>query len=112
MTGNAKKNISEIAFVDRSRKAAIFGLATCALLIFGFGGWAVSAKLSGAVVSQGKVVVATDLKAVQHPDGGIVADIGVKNGDRVKAGDVVLTLDDKLLKANRAGTPPVTHIGP
>lgn len=101
MTGNAKKNISEIAFVDRSRKAAIFGLATCALLIFGFGGWAVSAKLSGAVVSQGKVVVATDLKAVQHPDGGIVADIGVKNGDRVKAGDVVLTLDDKLLKANR-----------
>lgn len=101
MTTNAKKNATSNAFIDRSRKTAIFGLTTCALLIFGFGGWAVSAKLSGAVVSQGKVVVATDLKAVQHPDGGIVADIGVKNGDRVKAGDVVLTLDDKLLKANR-----------
>nr|WP_269585336.1 HlyD family type I secretion periplasmic adaptor subunit [Roseibium sp. Sym1] len=101
MTGNANKNISETAFVDRSRKAAIFGLSTCALLVFGFGGWAVSAKLSGAVVTQGKVVVATDLKAVQHPDGGIVADIRVQNGDRVQAGDVVLTLDDKLLKANR-----------
>ncbi|WP_442969922.1 HlyD family type I secretion periplasmic adaptor subunit [Roseibium sp. Sym1] len=76
-------------------------MSTCALLVFGFGGWAVSAKLSGAVVTQGKVVVATDLKAVQHPDGGIVADIRVQNGDRVQAGDVVLTLDDKLLKANR-----------
>lgn len=101
MTTNAKKNATSNAFIDRSRKTTIFGLATCALLVFGFGGWAVSAKLSGAVVTQGKVVVATDLKAVQHPDGGIVADIRVGNGDRVQAGDVVLTLDDKLLKANR-----------
>jgi HlyD family secretion protein len=89
-------------FEDRSGRAAFLGLLACALLVFGFGGWALTARLSGAVVTQGKVVVSSDLKAVQHPDGGIVADIRVRNGDRVQAGEIVLSLDDKLLKANRA----------
>ena len=73
-------------FEDRSGRAAFLGLLACALLVFGFGGWALTARLSGAVVTQGKVVVSSDLKAVQHPDGGIVADIRVRNGDRVQAG--------------------------
>ncbi|XWN33340.1 MAG: HlyD family type I secretion periplasmic adaptor subunit [Devosia sp.] len=88
-------------FVDRSRHAIAIGLVASVLLVGGFGSWAASAKLSGAVVTHGKVVVASDLKMVQHPDGGIVGAIHVKNGDRVAAGDVVLTLDDALLKANR-----------
>lgn len=90
------------AFVDRSGRAICLGVLATAILTLGFGGWAATAKLSGAVVSSGNVVVASDLKAVQHPDGGIVEDIRVRNGDRVNAGDIVLSLDDKLLKANLA----------
>lgn len=89
-------------FVDRSHRAIVIGVLAAILLVAGFGGWAAFAQLSGAVVSSGTVVVASDLKAVQHPDGGIVGAINVTNGERVSAGDVVLTLDDALLRANRA----------
>ncbi|WP_298987490.1 HlyD family type I secretion periplasmic adaptor subunit [uncultured Roseibium sp.] len=90
------------SYVDRSGRAICFGLLATTILTLGFGGWAATAKLSGAVVTSGNVVVASDLKSVQHPDGGIVGDIRVRNGDRVEAGEIVLTLDDKLLKANLA----------
>ena len=63
------------SFVDRSGRAICFGLLATAILTLGFGGWAATAKLSGAVVTSGNVVVASDLKSVQHPDGGIVGDI-------------------------------------
>ena len=46
------------------------------------------------------VVVESNIKKVQHPSGGIVAEILVKNGDRVSAGDVVLKLDDTQARAN------------
>lgn len=65
-----------------------------ALLVFGVGGWAVQAKLAGAVVAQGQLVVPDQVKTIQHRDGGIVADIPVANGDTVKAGDVLLRFDE------------------
>lgn len=89
-------------FIDRSWRSISIGLGACALLVGGFGSWAAFAKLSGAVVTSGTVVVASDLKAVQHPEGGIVGAINVANGDRVAAGDIVLSLDDALSRANRA----------
>lgn len=95
------KSVGEI-FVDRSRRAITAGVLACMILVGGFGGWAATAKLSGAVVTPGQVVVSSDLKSVQHDDGGIVGAIKVANGDHVAAGDVVLRLDDKLLRANRA----------
>lgn len=87
-------------FVDRSRRAILMGMLACTVLVGAVGGWMATAKLSGAIVTQGNVVVATELKAVQHSDGGIIGDIHVSNGDRVRAGDVVLTLDDKLPRAS------------
>lgn len=102
MKNSQRANPANGSFVDRSGRAICFGLVATAILTLGFGGWAATAKLSGAVVTPGQVVVASDLKAVQHPDGGVVGDIRVRNGDRVKAGDVVLSLDDKLLRANLA----------
>ena len=102
MTHTEQTETATDGFVDRSRRVIILGIVACVVLVAGFGGWASSARLSGAVVTSGSVIVASELKAVQHPDGGIVGDIRVANGDRVAAGDVVITLDDKLLKANRA----------
>ncbi|MDO9417832.1 HlyD family type I secretion periplasmic adaptor subunit [Pararhizobium sp.] len=63
-------------------------------LVFGVGGWAAQAKLAGAVIAQGQLVVPDQVKSIQHRDGGIVASIPVTNGDRVQAGSVLLRLDE------------------
>jgi HlyD family secretion protein len=68
--------------------------ALAGVLVFGVGGWAAQAKLAGAVIAQGQLVVPDQVKTIQHRDGGIVADIPVANGDAVKAGDVLLRLDE------------------
>lgn len=84
------------------RRYVTIGAITCAVMIFGFGGWAATAKLSSAVIAGGTVVVASNVKQVQHPDGGIVGEIRVKDGEGVQAGDLLVRLDDTLVAANRA----------
>jgi HlyD family secretion protein len=79
-----------------------FGMAAIFLLV-GVGGlWAATSKLSGAVVAAGHLVVDSNVKAVQHPQGGVVGTINVSNGTIVTAGDVVVRLDDTLARANLA----------
>ena len=63
-------------------------------LLGGVGGWALTANLTGAVVAMGTVKVDQNLKQVQHRDGGIVAEIAVREGDDVAAGQVLFRLDD------------------
>jgi HlyD family type I secretion membrane fusion protein len=75
------------------------GSCAAVLLIGGFGGWAATAELSGAVVGQGQVMVDKDLRAIQHLDGGIIRSIDVKKGDSVAEGQVLFTLDAKQLQA-------------
>lgn len=82
------------------RKASITGLIGL-LLLFGAGGaWAAITNLSGAVVTSGQITVQGNPKTIQHLDGGVVSEIAVENGSLVKQGDVVIRLDDALLKAN------------
>ncbi len=69
------------------------------VLIGGFGGWAASAQLAAAVVAQGSVVVAKNVKKIQHREGGIVSKINVENGDAVEAGAVLVMLDDTQVRA-------------
>ncbi|MEZ5842832.1 MAG: HlyD family type I secretion periplasmic adaptor subunit [Hyphomicrobiaceae bacterium] len=75
------------------------GILAMVLLVFVVGGWAAMASLASAVVAHGTVVVERNVKKVQHLDGGIVAAIDVKEGDRVKAGQVVVRLDDTQTRA-------------
>jgi HlyD family secretion protein len=76
------------------------GLAVLLLLVGGFGGWAAATQISGAVIAAGRLVVDTNVKKVQHPSGGIVDAIGVRNGDLVKAGDRLMRLDPTVTRAN------------
>jgi HlyD family secretion protein len=78
------------------------GLVLGALLVAGVGGWAVATTISGAVVAPGTLVVSTNLKKVQHPVGGVVGELLVRDGVRVAAGDVVVRLDDTVTRANLA----------
>ncbi|MGV1987913.1 HlyD family type I secretion periplasmic adaptor subunit [Agrobacterium sp. 22-221-1] len=66
------------------------------------GGWAVGTEIVGAVIAQGSLVVETSLKKVQHPVGGVVSELMVRDGDRVKAGDVVMRIDATMTRANLA----------
>jgi HlyD family secretion protein len=81
------------------RKLNLIGLATTVLLIGGVGGWATTAQLAGAVIAPGTIVVESNVKKVQHPIGGIVGEILVKEGSEVEAGHIVLRLDDTVTKA-------------
>jgi HlyD family secretion protein len=78
----------------------VLGLALIGLLVLSCGVWAATTPIAGAVIASGIVVVESNIKKVQHPSGGIVAEIAVKNGDRVTAGDVVLRLDETQARAN------------
>jgi HlyD family type I secretion membrane fusion protein len=75
------------------------GLVLAVALIGGIGGWAVTVPLSGAVVSQGVVVVADSMQNIQHRDGGIISDIAVREGDFVHKGQVLLRLQDAQTQA-------------
>lgn len=89
---------SEFTNVLQSAKVhTLAGTAVCATLVFGVGGWAATASVDEAVVSPGLVVVQSSNKLVQHQDGGTVVALMVAEGDRVKAGDVVIRLDGKQL---------------
>jgi HlyD family secretion protein len=78
----------------------IAGVVIVAFVTFGIGGWAATTQLSGAVIGQGVVVVDSSVKKVQHATGGIVAELRVRDGDRVKAGDILVRLDETQTLAN------------
>lgn len=84
------------------RRHLLLGSAAVVVLVGGVGGWAASTELSGAVISPGQLVVDSNVKKVQHPTGGVVGEIRVKEGDRVKAGDVVVRLDETQTRASLA----------
>ncbi len=76
------------------------GLRVLILCVGIGGGWAGFVPLSGAVVVTGSLVVESNTKKVQHPTGGIVAEIPVHDGMHVNAGDLVLRLDETQARAN------------
>ncbi len=64
------------------------------VLVPGIGGWAALTSFAGAVIAPGQLVVESEVKKVQHPTGGVVGKLNVKDGDRVRAGDVLVHLDE------------------
>jgi HlyD family secretion protein len=64
------------------------------------GGWLALVPLAGAVVVPGNLVVRSNVKTMQHPTGGVVAEIKVTNGMRVTAGDLLLRLDATQARAS------------
>ena len=80
----------------------ITGLVVVLVLAGGFGGWASTVPISGALIAPGAVVVDSNVKKVQHPTGGVVGEVRVHDGDLVKAGDIVVRLDETVVKASLA----------
>lgn len=83
-------------------RLVVAGLAGIGLLVSSIVGWAAFAEIEGAVLGDGTVVSRSDSKRVQHRYGGTIARIHVANGDRVKAGDVLMRLDGTDVRAELA----------
>lgn len=64
--------------------------------------WSVVAPLDGAVVAPGSVVVESNIKKVQHPTGGVVGQLNVREGQFVNEGDVLVRLDETVTRSNLA----------
>lgn len=88
-------------YYKRSLDRQVFYVFTLGLVLAGgVGGWASFASLSSAVIAAGTVAVENNVKAVQHRDGGIVEEVAVTEGERVKAGQLLVKLDGTLIRAN------------
>src|SRR6266571_5027418 len=92
MSGEKKGSLQSI------RLHLVIGLAVVVILAGGLGGWASTAQISGALIAPGSVVVESNVKKVQHPTGGVVGEVRVRDGDVVKVGDVVVRAEDPDVK--------------
>lgn len=83
----------------RARRPLWLGGMTLLLLLGGFGLWSVATTISGAIIASGRIEVEQNRQIVQHPDGGVVAEILVAEGDTVEAGEILLRLDGTLIRS-------------
>ena len=81
------------------KKAMWTGIVTVIAFFGGIGSWCALAPLDGAVIGTGALVVHGNRKTVQHREGGIVAELLVRDGSIVKQGQVLLRLDDTQARA-------------
>ncbi|HEX2020483.1 MAG TPA: HlyD family type I secretion periplasmic adaptor subunit [Aurantimonas sp.] len=84
-----------------TRLMSISGLALTALFLAGFGAWGAYAPLAGAAVASGVVAAAGQNQQIQHLEGGIIDRILVREGEVVKAGQVLFELDSTAAEAQR-----------
>jgi HlyD family secretion protein len=87
---------------DSIHRHLLAGVLIVLLLAGGVGSWAATTQIAGALIAQGSIVVDSNVKKVQHPTGGVVGKLNVQDGDRVKAGDILVQLDDTITRANLA----------
>ena len=75
----------------------VIGLLALLILVGGFGTWSVMAQITGAVIATGSIEVDRNRQIVQHPDGGVVKEILIDEGDLVEAGQLLIRLDSDTL---------------
>lgn len=86
----------------RSTVPMLVGFATIFLLVGALGAWAMRTEIAGAVVASGRIIVEKNRQVVQHPDGGVVQDIEIQEGDIVTEDQVLIRLDPTLQESELA----------
>ncbi|MBB3388489.1 HlyD family secretion protein [Rhizobium sp. BK275] len=87
--------------VPRSiRLHSFVGLTVLFCSFGGFGYWGATAPLASAIIAQGSFVATGNNKVVQHLEGGIIKEMLVSEGESVKEGDVLVTLDQTAALTN------------
>ena len=90
------------ARLDNPKPYIMAGLVIVVQLFGGLIGWSVTATISGAVIAPGTLTVESSRKSVQHLEGGVVSEILVREGDAVRAGQLLIRLDDTIERTNLA----------
>lgn len=85
-----------------ARRHLVVGGITVGLLVLGLGGWGAMVNIAGAIVAPGMIEVESNRQVVQHPEGGVIGEILVKDGDSVNAGQVVIRLDGTFERSELA----------
>jgi HlyD family type I secretion membrane fusion protein len=83
-------------------KPLITGTIALIVLVGGFGTWAVFANITGAVITHGQIEVDRNRQVIQHPDGGVVEEILVDEGEKVQEGDLLIRLDSSNIVSELA----------
>ena len=83
-------------------RPVLTGVLTLAVLVGGFGVWAVQSEITGAIIAFGRIEVDQNRQVIQHLDGGVVAEILVKEGDTVIEGQILVRLDSEQLQSELA----------
>ena len=84
---------------ESPRRLIYAGIGAIVVLVLLVATWASLAPVSGAVIAPGSVKVDMYRRTVQHQEGGIVGEILVRDGTKVKAGDPLITLRDVKVDA-------------
>ncbi len=85
-----------------ARRPVVLGLVALVVVLVVMLGWGALTTISGAIIAHGRVEVAQNRQIVQHPDGGVVAEIAVTEAQSVQAGDVLIRLDGTLVASDLA----------
>jgi HlyD family secretion protein len=86
----------------RATGPLVIGAIALLVLVGVLGGWSVQARISGAIIAAGVIKVESNRQVIQHPHGGVVSALLVKDGDHVAAGDIVLALEGTQLRSQLA----------
>ncbi|MFN4128590.1 MAG: HlyD family type I secretion periplasmic adaptor subunit [Paracoccaceae bacterium] len=89
----------DLSYLTPRRVPVLIGILAVTLLLAGVGLWATQALIDGAVVASGRVIVERNRQAVQHPDGGVVSEVLIQEGERVDRGEILVRLDPTLLRS-------------
>jgi HlyD family secretion protein len=79
------------------RTSLFFGIGLIVMMLLGLFTWSSLVVIASAVISQGRVETQINQQVVQHPEGGVVANVFVKDSDLVSVGDLLLRLDGSYL---------------
>ncbi|MCT4634823.1 MAG: HlyD family type I secretion periplasmic adaptor subunit [Rickettsiales bacterium] len=87
--------------VQETRAPSVFGIWVLIITFGFFGMWATLAPLDSASHAQGKIILDSKKRIIQHPEGGIIKSILVRDGDEVTKGQTLILLDDAQLRAQK-----------
>ncbi len=81
------------------KRRLVAGYVVTAIFLFGIVGYAALVDIRGAVIAPGSMVVEGNIRRIQHQDGGSVAAILVRNGQKVEAGDLLVRMNETQARA-------------
>jgi HlyD family type I secretion membrane fusion protein len=87
------------ASLINARTPVLVGVIIILVAFVGIGGWAAIAPIDSAAIASGTVAIESGRQTIQHLEGGIIKQILVQDGDHVKAGQVLVRMDDTRAQA-------------